>query len=83
MNQDEKIMSLEREVELLKQIIELKEQIRRLEAQPIPCVPWYPYVPIPPSTADPYPPWTVTYSDSSDFKNPDGNHFSRLYQGRA
>lgn len=54
---NEKIKTLEREVELLKQIIELTEQINKLKAAPPVYVPypnpWQPIVP--------YDPWPIRY----------------------
>ena len=64
---NDKIKALEREVELLQQVIELTKQLEELKAkQPVyvPYVPSYPSQPYVPSPWWEYKPWTITYGTS-------------------
>ena len=53
-----RVKQLEREVELLKQIIDLTKQLEELKARPPICVPVYPnpWYPV-----QPYDPWPIRY----------------------
>ena len=62
---DEKLKSLEREVELLRELIALKERLAKVEKS-IPYVPYIPVAPVQPYVPypDPWRPW-ITYTGDS------------------
>lgn len=63
MSDKEKIEALEREVKLLREIIELQDKLMAKEITYVPYIPYYPPVTYPPYI--PYSPWSVTYAGTS------------------
>ena len=61
-----RISELQKEVELLRRVKELEDEIKRLK-ESSPYTPYIPYIPYIPQPWQPFTPWKITWTDGTNY----------------